>query len=133
MKNFKLITAIFIFCFLLICASAKAQDDSAWTKVDENNYIDYEAVVGSEDMYGYSFLLKSYNKGQYESVNGKTILYTLGQYELNCGKRSYRLGIIDSYDKQGNFVNGDYNKYSQFQPVVEGTAVWVVASKLCKL
>ncbi len=132
MKNFKSVI-LFLFCMVLICASAMAQEDFSWSKVDENNYIDYQTVVGSDDMYGYSFLLKSYNKGQYESVNGKKILYTLGQYELNCGKRTYKIGIIDSYDKQGNFVNGDYNKYSQFQPIVEGTAVWVVASKLCKL
>ena len=54
-------------------------------------------------------------------------------YEINCLKHTYKIGTIDSYDDEGDFVNGDYNKYAQFQPIVQGTAIDVLASRLCKI
>ncbi|MBR1461115.1 hypothetical protein IJ596_05735 [bacterium] len=116
---------------MLIC-SAEESDGINWKHVAPNNYIDPDGITGTTDRYGYSFLLKSYNKGQYEPIEGRQVLYTLGQYEIDCLKRKYRLGTIDSYDDDGIFLNGDYNKYAQFQPIVSGTAVSAVSRKLCK-
>ena len=45
--------------------------ESNWKCVAPNNYVDFDTVVGLEDIYGFSFLLKAFNKGQYEPVNGK--------------------------------------------------------------
>ena len=108
------------------------QEVVEWKKVAENNYINLDTIVGTDDIYGFMFMLKSYNKGQYEPVNGKSISYTLSQHTIDCGKQKYKIGVIDSYDEFGNFVNGDYNKYAQFQSIVSGTAVSAVAQKLCR-
>lgn len=125
---------IFAIFFSIICTAATEQyDEITWKKVADNNYIDAEGIVGTSDIYGYSFLLKAYNKGQYEPVNGKQISYTLSQYTIDCGKRTYKVGVIDSYGKNDNFINGDYNRFAQFQPIVSGTAISEVANKLCKI
>jgi hypothetical protein len=120
---------------LLIFACALptlSEDNTRWLKVADNNYINPEGIIGAENMYGYSFMLKSFNKGQYERVNNNDIWYTLGQYTINCGKYTYKIGTIDSYGYENNFVNGDYNRFAQFQPIAEGTAVSAVAKRLCK-
>ena len=39
----------------------------------------------------------------------------------------YKIGVIDSYAEDGSFVNGDYNKYAKFRPIVLGTAISNVA------
>ncbi len=127
----KLITKIFIVSILCVIPQTYGNEPN-WQKVDENNYIDSDSIFGTDNMYGFSFLLKSYNKGQYEPVNGKKILYTLGHYELNCAKQTYKIGLIDSYDRNGNFVNGDYNRYAAFQPLVQGSAAGIVSQKLCR-
>ena len=111
---------------------AQSEEYTEWKRVDENSYIDSDGIVGAEDIYGFTFLLKSYNKGQYEPVNGKFIFYTLAQYTIDCAKRSYKIGVMDSYGKQDNFITGDYNKYAEFQPIVDGTAVSNVYKKLCR-
>ena len=111
---------------------AQSEEYTEWKRVDENSYIDSDGIVGAEDIYGFTFLLKSYNKGQYEPVNGKFIFYTLAQYTIDCAKRSYKIGVMDSYGKQDNFIIGDYNKYAEFQPIVGGTAVSNVYKKLCR-
>lgn len=117
---------------LIPAISAQTEEGTQWEKVTEYNYIDTDGIMGLEDKYGFSFLLKSYNKGQYEPVNGKTISYTLGQYTIDCRKHTYKIGIIDSYGRNDNFINGDYNKYATFQPIVQGTAVSEVAKMLCR-
>lgn len=128
----------YLFLFIItalalpVSAFSEQAQDNMWTRVAENNYIYKEGIVGTEDRYGFTFLLKSYNKGQYEPVNGNEILYTLSQYTLDCGKQMYKIGVIDSYGANGNFVNGDYNKYAEFQPVVSGTAVYNVYKNLCR-
>lgn len=109
-----------------------ATEPQEWKQVAVNNYINPETIIGTDDMYGFMFILKSYNKGQYEPVNGKNISYTLSQHTIDCGRQKYKIGVIDSYDEFGNFVNGDYNKYAQFQSIVPGTAVSAVAQKLCR-
>ena len=114
-----------------VCANAETVD-VMWHKVDDNNYVYKDGIVGTEDRYGFTFLLKSYNKGQYESVNGNKIQYTLTQYTLDCGKRSYKTGEIDSYGIRDNFVYVDYNKFAQFQPIVPGTAISELYKKLCR-
>ena len=129
MKKFFLVSCIFL--FFIIPALAKESDE--WEHISPNNYVYKVGITGLENIYGYSFLLKSYNKGQYEPVNGKQVHYTLGQYEINCAKRTYKVGVLDSYDENDIFINGDYNKYAQFQPVVEGTAIYVMITKLCKI
>ena len=128
MKQFVLIV-LFLGVFVSV---AFGQDNVEWKKVAENNYINPETIIGTEEFYGYIFMLKAYNKGQYEPVNGKNISYTLSQYVIDCGRNSYKIGLMDSYDIQGNFVNGDYNRYAKFQPIVGGTAVGSVAQKLCR-
>lgn len=115
--------------FILLIATPVLGD---WIRVAPNNYVDMDAVVGLEHIYGFSFLLKSYNKGQYEPVNERQILYTLSQYELDCSKHKYKIGLIDSYDDDEIFINGDYNRYADFQPVVSGTAVYEISKKLCR-
>lgn len=131
MKKFFGILLI-LFAFSGFTNSAEPVGDVNWQKVADNNYIDYEGIVGTEDMYGFTFLLKSYNKGQYEAVNGNDISYTLAQYTINCTKMTYKIGLIDSYGYKDNFVTGDYNKYAKFQPIVQDTAVSAVAAKLCR-
>lgn len=124
-----------IFWLLIIpflSVAAFATDDMQWIQLDSNNYVNADGIVGTEDIYGFSFLLKSYNKGQYEPVNGKKIYYTLSQYTIDCSKRKYKIGVIDSYGYSDNFVNGDYNRYAKFQPVVEGTAIDIISKKLCR-
>ncbi len=128
--KFILVLLVIIF---ISSISAKCSDNSNWEKIAPNNYVDKNGITGAEEYYGYSFLLKSYNKGQYEPVNNRKIFYTLGRYEINCLKHSYRIGVIDSYDENDYFINGDYNRYAQFQPIVEGTAIEVMATKLCRL
>ncbi len=129
----KVFLSILFFVFVMSSvAFAQSEDDIEWKRVDENSYIDSDGIVGTEDMYGFTFLLKSYNKGQYEPVNGKSIFYTLAQYTIDCAKRSYKIGVMDSYGKQDNFITGDYNKYAEFQPIVGGTAVSNVYKKLCR-
>lgn len=117
---------------LLLSTVVFAAEDIQWTMLDANNYVNLEGIVGVEDIYGFSFLLKSYNKGQYEPVNGKEIWYTLSQYTIDCSKRKYKIGVIDSYGYSDNFVNGDYNRYAKFQPIVEGTAIDIISNKLCR-
>lgn len=115
-----------------VCAQDKENNIINWQQVSDNNFIDPDGIVGTEDIYGFTFILKSYNKGQYEPINGREIQYTLSQYTIDCLKNRYKIGVIDSYDKFGHFVNGDYNKYAKFQPIVSGTAVGAVAKNLCK-
>lgn len=117
---------------LLLSTVAFAAEDMHWVQLDANNYVNLDGIVGVEDIYGFSFLLKSYNKGQYEPVNGKKIWYTLSQYTIDCSKRKYKIGVIDSYGYSDNFVNGDYNRYAKFQPIVEGTAIDIISNKLCR-
>ena len=129
----KIFTLILFAFFFFLPVSSKENESSEWERVAPNNYVYKDTIAGTEDFYGFSFLLKSYNKGQYEPVNNRQILYTLGMYEINCLKHTYKIGTIDSYDDEGDFVNGDYNKYAQFQPIVQGTAIDVLASRLCKI
>ena len=130
----KKIFTLILFAFLILLpVSSKENESSEWERVAPNNYVYKDTIAGTEDFYGFSFLLQSYNKGQYEPVNNRQILYTLGMYEINCLKHTYKIGTIDSYDDEGDFVNGDYNKYAQFQPIVQGTAIDVLASRLCKI
>lgn len=131
MKNL-LILLLILFLTSIAGICSENSEDSSWKRVSDNNYIDSDGIVGTEDMYGFSFLLKSYNKGQYEPVNGKNVWYTLSQYTIDCGRKTYKIGVMDSYGYKNNFINGDYNKYAQFQPIVQGTAVFAVANKLCR-
>ncbi len=131
MKNL-LILLFILFLTSIAGICSENNEDSSWKRVSDNNYIDSDGIVGTEDMYGFSFLLKSYNKGQYEPVNGKNVWYTLSQYTIDCGHKTYKIGVMDSYGYKNNFINGDYNKYAQFQPIVQGTAVSAVANKLCR-
>lgn len=126
----KFLVLILIFSGSIVFASN--DEDSIWKRVAPNNYIYEDGIMGTTNMYGFSFLLKSFNKGQYEPINGRQILYTLNQYEINCAKRTYKIGFMDSYDDEGDFISGDYNKYATFQPIVEGTAVYEVSKKLCR-
>jgi hypothetical protein len=129
-KIFLIIFAIII--TFLPASSAPKEEDTQWQKITEYNYIDTDGIMGLEDIYGFSFILKSYNKGQYEPVNGRQISYTLGQYTIDCAKHKYKIGVLDSYGKNDNFINGDYNRYAMFQPIVQGTAVSEVSKMLCK-
>lgn len=122
--------AVIFFIILFTVAAYAGGIEPNWYRIDNNNYYDPETVVDIDS--GYSFLLKAYNKGQYEPVNGRKILYTLSHYEINCQDVTYKIGVMDSYDKEDGFVNGDYNRYSEFQPVVEGSAVGYVFKKLCR-
>lgn len=128
MKKFLIV----LFIFLLTIPVQAQTFGPEWVKIDENNYLAADSVVGAEDKYGFTFLLKSYNKGQYEPFNGKSISYALGHYEINCAEQSYKIGLLDSYDRNDGFVIGDYNRYSTFQPLVQGSAVGLVSQKLCK-
>src|SRR5574344_52586 len=132
-KTFGIVLMLFISFPVCGYAQEQSQDDAQWLKVTDNNYIDAEGIVGTEDIYGFTFLLKSYNKGQYEAVDDTNIWYTLSQYTIDCGKHTYKIGMMDSYGYQNNFVTGDYNKYSEFQPIVSGTAVSSVSNKLCRM
>ena len=118
--------------FIPAISAQDEQDNTEWQKVAENSYVNLDGIVGTEDIYGFSFLIKAYNKGQYEPVNGKKIWYTLSQYTVDCAKQKYKIGVIDSYGHKNNFVNGDYNRYATFQPIVQGTAVSAVAKELCR-
>lgn len=126
------LSILFFLCSMTSIVFAQSEEYTEWKRVDENSYIDSDGIVGAEDIYGFTFLLKSYNKGQYEPVNGKFIFYTLAQYTIDCAKKSYKIGVMDSYGKQDNFITGDYNKYAEFQPIVGDTAVSNVYKKLCR-
>lgn len=132
MKNRILFSVLMIFTFAIAAYCVENSDDVQWKKVSENNYIDSDGIVGTTEIYGFTFLLKSYNKGQYEPVNGHDISYTLSQYTIDCVKRTYKIGVIDSYGYRDNFITGDYNRFAQFQPIVSGTVVSAVANKLCR-
>ena len=120
-----------LFFFLVFFAGySLAQDGVVWRRVDENNFINPDGIVGTPE--GFTFMLKAFNKGQYEPVNGRRINYTISQYTLDCKNLEYKIGVIDSYDYEDNFVNGDYNRYAKFQPIVSGTAVGEVAKLYCK-
>lgn len=132
MKKFGIFSIVFWLTLSAVIAYPAQGEDILWQKVAENNYINPDGIVGMEDIYGFSFILKSYNKGQYEPVNGKRIWYTLSQYTIDCGKKKYKIGMIDSYGYENNFINGDYNRYASFQPIVSGTAVSSVSKMLCR-
>ena len=132
MKNYIFIFAIFILS-ALAAYSEQVVEDTTWKQVAQNIFINPEGIVGTEDIYGFTFVLKSFNKGQYEPINGRDVFYTMSRYTIDCSKNTYKIGVIDSYDKQGNFIYGDYNKYAKFQPIVQGTAVANVALKLCRM
>lgn len=129
--KYLLFIAFYVSSISLVIANESGVNDM-WKWVAENNYIFEDGIVGTEDIYGFTFLLKSYNKGQYEPVNGNKIQYTLSQYTIDCEEKSYKIGVIDSYGYHDNFVAGDYNKYAEFQPIVQGTAVSAVYKKLCR-
>jgi hypothetical protein len=115
------------------CCCACANDlESVWKQVEYNSFINSETVIREADDNIYIFLLKSYNKGQYEPVNGVDVDYAISQYTVDCNQGLYKIGMIDSYSKEGNFVNGDYNRFAKFQPVVSGIAVYNVMKDLCK-
>jgi len=132
MKKIALLLIILLISFMPAISAQEDTDDTEWQKVAENSYVNLEGITGTEDIYGFSFLIKAYNKGQYEPVNGKKIWYTLSQYTIDCAKQKYKIGLIDSYGFKNNFVNGDYNRYATFQPIVQGTAVSAVAKELCR-
>lgn len=132
MKNYIFIFAIFILS-TLVAYPEQVVEDTTWKQVAQNIFINPEGIVGTEDIYGFTFVLKSFNKGQYEPINGRDVFYTMSRYTIDCSKNTYKIGVIDSYDKQGNFIYGDYNKYAKFQPIVQGTAVANVALKLCRM
>jgi hypothetical protein len=132
MKKVLLILLILFIGFMPAFSAQSEQDEDEWMKVGENSFVNLDGITGLEDIYGFSFLIKAYNKGQYEPVNGKKIWYTLSQYTIDCAKNKYKIGIIDSYGFKNNFVNGDYNRYAAFQPIVQGTAVSAVAKELCR-
>lgn len=132
MKKIYILFLIGLMSVALGVKAADRSDDTSWKKVSENVYIDSDGIVGTSEIYGFTFLLKSYNKGQYEPINGRDVLYTLGQYTIDCGHRRYKIGVIDSYDRNNNFIYGDYNRFAEFQPIVANTAVGIVANKLCR-
>ena len=105
MKKYLLFMLICITSVQFALANSDTQTDDMWKWVAENNYIFEDGIVGTEDMYGFTFLLKSYNKGQYEPVNGNKIQYTLSQYTLDCGKGAYEIGVIDSYGYHDDFIS----------------------------
>ncbi|MGN0030390.1 MAG: hypothetical protein ACI37Q_00370 [Candidatus Gastranaerophilaceae bacterium] len=124
-------------CFLMLMLvflglPSISSEDDMWKKVSFDCFINPDTIIGVEDIYGFSFLLKTYNKGQYEPVNGNKIWYTIAQYTINCSNLTYKIGVIDSYGFENEFVNGDYNRYAKFQPIVPDTDVSIVASKLCR-
>lgn len=126
---------IILLLLLLISSypvSAIEKQQDIWQSVAPNNYIDPEGIVGTTDIYGFTFLLKAYNKGQYEPINGKKISYTLSQYTIDCEKHTYKIGVMDSYGQNDEFITGDYNRFANFQPIVSGTAVSAIAQKLCR-
>lgn len=122
---------IVLFLIFISLPSMSVEED-VWRKVSPDCFINPDTIIGVEDIYGFSFLLKAYNKGQYEPVNGNKIWYTISQYTINCSKFTYKIGTIDSYGFEDEFVNGDYNRYAKFQPIIPDTAVSIVASKLCR-
>lgn len=132
MRKFILIAFMMLLMFSSTVYSAQQVVDDKWKKVVDNIYIDPEGIIGTEDRYGYSFILKSYNKGQYEPIFDKDVWYTLSRYTIDCTKQRYKIGVIDSYGYENNFIYGDYNRYAKFQPIVQGTAVSSVAAKLCR-
>ena len=133
MHKFKLYIFIFIYMFIT-CMSVNCNDaEINWRKITDYAYVDFDGIIGVEDVYGYKFLLKAYNKGQYENINGENVSYTISSYTIDCEKHKYKIGTIDSYDKNDKFINGDYNRYAKFQPIVEGTAISKMSQKLCRL
>ena len=132
MKKIAILLIMLLISFMPVLSAQEDTDDTEWQKVAENSYVNLDGITGMEDIYGFSFLIKAYNKGQYEPVNGKKIWYTLSQYTIDCAKQKYKIGVIDSYGFKNNFVNGDYNRYATFQPIVQGTAVSAVAKELCR-
>lgn len=124
---------ILIFLVYIVSISCAQSVEIEWKQVDANSYINPAGIMGEEDIYGYSFMLKSFNKGQYEPVLGRSVWYTIAQYTIDCSNMTYKIGMIDSYDSEDNFVNGDYNRYAKFRPIVSETAVSAVASKLCRV
>ena len=126
MKKYSIIL-IFVLFFFACCF---AQGNVFWRQVDENNFINSDGII--EEQNGFTFMLKSFNKGQYEPVNGRRINYTISQYTIDCQNQEYKIGVIDSYGYEDNFINGDYNRYAKFQPIVSGTAIGEVAKCLCK-
>ena len=132
MKKLLLLLLVMIGFIQTVAYSNNSYNSDEWTKVVENNYVNTSGITGTYDRYGFSFLLKSYNKGQYEPVNNHAISYTISRYTIDCDKLSYKIGIMDSYGKNDEFITGDYNKFAQFQPIIPDTAIGTIANKLCK-
>jgi hypothetical protein len=129
MKKFIIILNLILSTWLLLSVNAK---ETTYNKlISGNSYINPSEIIKISDGI-YSFIIKAYNKGQYEPINGRFISYTLTEHVLNCTNSTYKLGIIDSYDEDDDFVNGDYNKYATFQPIIEGTSDEAVYKLICK-
>jgi hypothetical protein len=129
MKNF--IVILNILFFVLMFSAVNAQESEFVKLVSQNSYINPKGIVRYPDGT-YSVIIKSYNKGQYEPINGRFISYTLSQHFIDCENSTYKLGLIDSYDDEDNFVNGDYNRYATFQPVIQGNSAGAVYNLICK-
>lgn len=127
----KLLFAVLLILQVLLLPCVAEENSELWQRVDENSFLSYATIV-QEAKNQYSFMIKSYNKGQYEPINGNKILYTISQYSIDCEQNLYKIGVIDSYGEENKFVNGDYNRYAKFQPIVQGTAVGNVSTMLCK-
>ena len=122
-----------VFVLLLSLHISEARDvPNQWRQIADNSFLNTSTIFGTDDIYGFTFMLKAYNKGQYEPINGKNIAYTVSQYTVDCGNLTYKIGVIDSYSKDGNFINGDYNRYAKFRPIVIGTSVDKVSKNLCR-
>jgi hypothetical protein len=130
MKKF---IVIFNILFLALMFSAVNAQESEFVKlISQNSYINPHGIVYNPDDGTYSVIIKSYNKGQYEPVNGRFISYTLSQHFIDCQNATYKLGLIDSYDDEDNFVNGDYNRFATYQPIIQGNSSGAVYNLICK-
>ena len=96
---------------------------------DESFFARIKKTYSDSDSFDY---YKWLSERKDDESRAKFIFYTLAQYTIDCAKRSYKIGVMDSYGKQDNFITGDYNKYAEFQPIVGGTAVSNVYKKLCR-
>ena len=127
----KFIIIILIFTNFGIPVLAKTNDNN-WEQLDLYSFIDKSGIIDTNEFYGYSFLLKTFNKGQFEPIRNIPVSYTISQYLLNCSEKTYKIGVIDSYNNNGDFLYGDYNKFASFQPIIAGTTINEVQKLLCK-
>ena len=129
----KLLFIILTILFAQNTVVAQIQKSEFPIKISNSSNSSILEIIKNSSENSYLLLLKTYNKGQFEPIDNRKIAYTISSYTIDCDNFLYKIGTIDSYSIENDFITGDYNKYAKFQPIVTGSDIGEISNKLCKV